>query len=72
MSHTIVEPKDLFDSQRFGFSQAVVAKPGRLVAVSGQVSVDRELDLEQFLATMHYARPEDVLHLKEGLQKAGF
>lgn len=42
MSHTIVEPKELFDAQRFGFSQAVVAKPGRLVAVSGQVSVDKE------------------------------
>jgi len=42
MPHTIVEPTDLFDSQRFGFSQAVVAEPGRLVAVSGQVSVDRE------------------------------
>ncbi len=34
--------------------------------------LDRELDLEKFLATMHYARAEDLQHLKEGLQKAGF
>jgi hypothetical protein len=34
--------------------------------------LDRELDLEKFLATMHYAREQDLLHLKEGLQKAGY
>jgi enamine deaminase RidA (YjgF/YER057c/UK114 family) len=45
MPPTIIEPKDLFDAQRFGFSQAVTAKPGRLVAVSGQVAVDQAFQL---------------------------
>ena len=28
--------------------------------------------LDKFLATMHYAREQDLLHLKDGLQKAGY
>jgi enamine deaminase RidA (YjgF/YER057c/UK114 family) len=43
MPITPVAPKGLFDSQQYGFSQAVTATPGRLVAVSGQIAVDERL-----------------------------
>ena len=45
MPPTSIAPKELFDSQRFGFSQAVTAGPGRLVAVSGQVAVDQSFQV---------------------------
>lgn len=45
MPITPLEPKGLFDSQQYGFSQAVTARPGRLVAVSGQVAVDERFQL---------------------------
>ena len=35
-------PKELFDSKQFGFSQIVVAKPGRHVYISGQVAWDAD------------------------------
>lgn len=40
MSRTWINPPDLFDSSRYGFSQVVVAAGGRTVYCSGQVSWD--------------------------------
>lgn len=36
-------PPELFDSLQYGFSQAVAASGARLIAVSGQVAWDRDL-----------------------------
>jgi len=40
-----IQPEGTFDSSRFGFTQVVKTKPGRLVFVSGQVALDRGLNL---------------------------
>ena len=40
-----IQPGDTFDSKRFGFTQVVTSPPGRLVFVSGQVGLDRDLKL---------------------------
>jgi 2-iminobutanoate/2-iminopropanoate deaminase len=38
MDHKHINPPELFNSTEFGFSQIVVAKPGKLVFISGQVA----------------------------------
>jgi 2-iminobutanoate/2-iminopropanoate deaminase len=35
-----VDPPDVLDTRRYGFSQAVVAEAGRRIVLSGQVAVD--------------------------------
>jgi 2-iminobutanoate/2-iminopropanoate deaminase len=35
-----VDPPDVFDTRRYGFSQAVVVEAGRRLMLSGQVAVD--------------------------------
>jgi enamine deaminase RidA (YjgF/YER057c/UK114 family) len=40
-----IQPSDTFDAARFGFTQVVSSPPGRLVFVSGQVGLDRDLKL---------------------------
>lgn len=40
-----IQPDDTFDSARFGFTQVVTSPPGTLVFVSGQVGLDRKLQL---------------------------
>ena len=64
------------DVQSHGFLAASYALLGDTIAAAAHVSRMRELDrafgLEQFLATMHYAREQDLALLKEGLQKAGY
>ena len=40
-----IQPDDTFESKRFGFTQVVTSPPGKLVFVSGQVALDRDLKL---------------------------
>jgi enamine deaminase RidA (YjgF/YER057c/UK114 family) len=40
-----IQPPETFDAKRFGFTQVVTSPPGKLVFVSGQVGLDRELQL---------------------------
>jgi enamine deaminase RidA (YjgF/YER057c/UK114 family) len=40
-----IQPEDTFESGRFGFTQVVTSTPGKLVFVSGQVALDRDLKL---------------------------
>jgi enamine deaminase RidA (YjgF/YER057c/UK114 family) len=40
--HRFVNPPDVWDSTRHGFSQAVIAGPGETIHVSGQVDWDAE------------------------------
>lgn len=42
MQKTVINPKTVFDSLQYGFSQAVVVQGGRRVVLSGQVGVDAE------------------------------
>jgi adenylate cyclase len=64
------------DLQGHGFLAASYALLGDKIAAAAHVARMRELDpafgLSQFLATMHFAREEDLALLKEGLQKAGY
>ncbi|MCG8687475.1 MAG: Rid family hydrolase [Desulfobacterales bacterium] len=45
MKRTVANPRTLFDSRQFGFSQVAVAKPGTHIFVSGQVAWDENLEI---------------------------
>jgi len=63
------------DTVQHGFLAASYAWLGDQTAASAHVGrlreLDATLDLERFLATTHFAREQDLQHLREGLQKAG-
>jgi len=63
------------DAQQHAFIAACYGWLGDRTASSAHVTrlrqLDPELDLEKFLATMHYANDADLQHLREGLVKAG-
>ena len=63
------------DTLQHGFLAASYAWLGDGTAAAAHVGrlreLDGALDLERFLATMHFAREQDLQHLREGLQKAG-
>lgn len=40
MTKITINPSALFNSRQYGFSQIVVAKPGKMVFISGQVAWD--------------------------------
>jgi len=40
MTKIAINPKSLFDSRQYGFSQIIVSKPGNMVFISGQVAWD--------------------------------
>ena len=42
MQRTVINPKTVFNSLQYGFSQAVVVPSGQRVVLSGQVGVDAE------------------------------
>ncbi|WAL59881.1 RidA family protein [Thermocoleostomius sinensis] len=42
MQRTVINPKTVFNSLQYGFSQAVIVPSGRRVVLSGQVGVDAE------------------------------
>jgi adenylate cyclase len=64
------------DVQQHGFLAASYAWLGDETAAAVHCNRMRELnsalDLQKFLATMHFANDADLQHLREGLQKAGF
>jgi len=55
------------DLQSHGFLAASYALLGDKIAAAAHIA-----RMRQFLATMHFARNEDLMLLKEGLQKAGY
>ncbi|HKF60817.1 MAG TPA: adenylate/guanylate cyclase domain-containing protein [Dongiaceae bacterium] len=63
------------DTLQHGFLAASYAWLGDKTAASAHIGrmreLDAALDLERFLATMHFAREQDLQHLREGLQNAG-
>lgn len=65
-----LNPKSLFDSQQYGFSQIVVTNPGKMVFISGQVAWDENQNLvgENDLAIQAEMA---VANLKIALEAAG-
>ena len=63
------------DTLQHGFLAASYAWLGDKTAASAHVGrmreLDARLDLERFLATMHFAHEQDLQHLREGLHSAG-
>lgn len=63
------------DAQQHGFLAACYAWLGDRTAAAAHVArleeLDPQLDVQKFLATMHYANEADRRHLGEGLAKAG-
>ncbi len=45
MKNEYINPKTLFDSRPYGFSQVVVTRPGKMVFISGQVAWDANLKI---------------------------
>lgn len=45
MKKECINPKELFDSRQYGFSQVVVTNPGKMVFISGQVAWDKDLNI---------------------------
>jgi len=45
MARETVNPKELFNSTQYGFSQIVVSNPGKLIFISGQVAWDENLQI---------------------------
>jgi adenylate cyclase len=63
------------DVQQHAFVAACYGCLGDRTAAAAHITrvreLDPKLDLQQFLATMHYANKADLEHLREGLTKAG-
>jgi len=45
MIRKTVNPKTLFDSTQYGFSQIAISNPGKLIFISGQVAWDEDLNI---------------------------
>ena len=45
MKKECINPRSLFDSSQYGFSQIVVSEPGKIVFISGQVAWDENLNI---------------------------
>jgi len=45
MKRATINPKSLFDSRQYGFSQIVISNPGKIVFISGQVAWDEHLNM---------------------------
>jgi len=41
MKRESINPKSLFDSRQYGFSQVIISDPGKMVFISGQVAWDK-------------------------------
>ncbi len=64
-----------FDTLQHGFLAAsyawMVDKTAAAAHVGRMHELDGTLELERFLATMHFASDQDLQHLREGLHNAG-
>lgn len=45
MTRETVNPKKLFNSTQYGFSQIAISNPGKLIFISGQVAWDENLQI---------------------------
>ena len=70
MGHLYINPKKLFNSTQYGFSQLVVSNvPGKLFFTSGQVALDAE---EKIVANDIAGQTrQSLLNLTTAIQEAG-
>ncbi len=70
MKRKCINPDTLFDSRQYGFSQVVVADPGKMVFISGQVAWDENLNIvgENDLARQ---TEKSIENLKIAVESAG-
>jgi enamine deaminase RidA (YjgF/YER057c/UK114 family) len=45
MKKKCINPKELYNSTQYGFSQIVISQPGKIVFISGQVAWDKNLNI---------------------------
>lgn len=45
MKKKCINPKELFNSTQYGFSQIVISEPGQIIFISGQVAWDKNLNI---------------------------
>ena len=45
MKKECINPKELYSSTQYGFSQIVISQPGKIVFISGQVAWDKNLNI---------------------------
>ncbi|MBK8429038.1 MAG: hypothetical protein IPL27_25165 [Lewinellaceae bacterium] len=45
MDKQCINPKELFPSVQYGFSQIVVSNPGKMIFISGQVAWDENMHI---------------------------
>ena len=45
MKRKCINPKELYNSTQYGFSQIVISQPGKIVFISGQVAWDKNLNI---------------------------
>lgn len=64
-----VDPPDVFDTRRYGFSQAVVVEAGRRIVLSGQVAVD--VDDRTVGDTLRAQLDQSVENIRRVLTAAG-
>lgn len=65
-----ITPDALFDSRPYGFSQIVIAEPGKMIFISGQVAWDENMNIvgEGNLATQ---TEKSLQNLKTAVEVAG-
>lgn len=70
MKMKTINPKSLFDSRQYGFSQIVVTNPGQMIFISGQVAWDEN---QQIVGVNDLAKQtqQSLDNLENALEAAG-
>ncbi len=70
MAKKTINPSTLFNSKQYGFSQIVVAKPGKMVFISGQVAWDENLNIIG-KGDLALQMEKSLTNLKTAIESAG-
>ena len=70
MSKRCINPPELFNSTDFGFSQIVVAQPGQMVFISGQVSWNEQREIVG-KGDLKVQTHEALTNLQKAIESAG-
>jgi 2-iminobutanoate/2-iminopropanoate deaminase len=70
MKNKCINPKELFNSTQYGFSQVVVCEPGKIVFISGQVAWDKNLNIVGG-NNLHLQTQKAIDNLKLAVESAG-
>ncbi len=70
MRKECINPKSLFDSREYGFSQIVVSHPGKLIFISGQVAWDEKQNIVGKNDLTQQSQ-QSINNLKKAVESAG-